>query len=103
MMTSALTSAKPSGACRTAVSGCVKHQRLRRRPAASEGGYIATVSEPPDGLPRYRVLTGPDDDAFCHRVSEALRLGYELHGGPAVTFDGDSVIVAQALTWAAES
>jgi hypothetical protein len=28
-----------------------------------------------------------------------LRLGYELHGGPAMTFDGDSVIVAQALTW----
>jgi len=23
-------------------------------------------------LPAYRVLTGPDDDAFCRRVSEAL-------------------------------
>lgn len=49
-------------------------------------------------LPRYRVLTGPDDDAFCWRVSEALDLGYELHGSPALTFDGDRVIVAQALT-----
>ncbi|NPT55931.1 DUF1737 domain-containing protein, partial [Paraburkholderia sp. 5N] len=26
-------------------------------------------SEPPDGLPRYRLLTGMDDAAFCHRVS----------------------------------
>ncbi|MEV4253803.1 DUF1737 domain-containing protein [Spirillospora sp. NPDC049652] len=48
-------------------------------------------------LPRYRVLTGPDDAAFCRRVSEALDLGYELHGSPSVTFNGDRVIVAQAL------
>ncbi|MFC4912420.1 DUF1737 domain-containing protein [Actinomadura gamaensis] len=48
-------------------------------------------------LPRYRVLTGPDDASFCWRVSEALELGYELHGSPAVTFDGERVIVAQAL------
>lgn len=50
-------------------------------------------------LPRYRVLTGADDAAFCRRVSEALDLGYELHGGPAVTFNGTDVIVAQALVW----
>jgi hypothetical protein len=54
---------------------------------------------PPDGLPTYRVLTGPDDDALCHRVSEALALGYRLHGSPAITFDGTNVIVAQALVW----
>jgi hypothetical protein len=48
-------------------------------------------------LPRYRVLTGPDDDAFCRRVSEALDLGYELHGSPSLTFNGNRVIVAQAL------
>ena len=54
---------------------------------------------PPDGLPVYRILTGPDDDAFCHRVSEALELGYELYGSPAATFDGRRVIVAQALVW----
>jgi hypothetical protein len=45
----------------------------------------------------YRVLTGPDDRAFCERVSAALADGYRLHGGPAVTFNGDRVIVAQAL------
>jgi hypothetical protein len=50
-----------------------------------------------EDLPRYRVLTGPDDAAFCRRVSEALDLSCELHGSPAVTFDGERVIVAQAL------
>ncbi|MFD4429918.1 DUF1737 domain-containing protein [Nocardia sp. NPDC058497] len=59
------------------------------------------MSEPPDGLPIYRVLTGPDDETFCRRVSAALALGYELHEGPAVTFDGANVIVAQAVVWPA--
>ncbi|WP_460357336.1 DUF1737 domain-containing protein [Actinoallomurus acanthiterrae] len=45
----------------------------------------------------YRLLTGPDDAEFCKRVSEALEQGYELHGSPAVTFDGQRVIAAQAL------
>jgi hypothetical protein len=54
---------------------------------------------PPDGLPTYRLLTGPDDDAFCRRVSEALGLGYKLYGSPAVTFNGKEVIVAQAIIW----
>ncbi|HEY8876215.1 MAG TPA: DUF1737 domain-containing protein [Roseateles sp.] len=54
---------------------------------------------PPDGLPPYRLLTGPDDASFCHRVSEALALGYLLYGSPAATFNGERVIVAQALVW----
>jgi hypothetical protein len=57
------------------------------------------MPQPPDNLPIYRLLTGPDDDAFCRRVSAALALGYRLHGSPAATFDGKSVIVAQALVW----
>lgn len=54
---------------------------------------------PPNGLPRYRLLTGKDDAAFCQRVSEALSLGYELYGSPAATFNGDHVVVAQAILW----
>jgi hypothetical protein len=57
------------------------------------------MSAPPDGLPLYRVLTGPDDAAFCRRVSEAIALGYRLHEGLAVTFNGEQVIVAKALLW----
>jgi hypothetical protein len=59
--------------------------------------------EPPDGLPYYRLLTGPDDDSFCRRVSEALALGYEPYGSPVATFDGKRVIVGQALLWSASS
>jgi hypothetical protein len=46
---------------------------------------------------RYRVLTGPDDRAFCEEVSAAMDEGYRLHGPPSVTFDGERVIVVQAL------
>jgi len=60
------------------------------------------MSQPPDNLPIYRVLTGPDDAAFCHRVSAALNLGYALHGSPALTFNGQQVIVAQAIIWAGQ-
>jgi hypothetical protein len=45
----------------------------------------------------YRLLTGPDDAAFCERVSDALRDGYELYGSPATTYNGERVIVAQAV------
>jgi hypothetical protein len=57
------------------------------------------MSNPPDDLPIYRLLTGPDDANFCRRVSEALALGYVLYGSPAATFDGERVIVAQAVVW----
>jgi hypothetical protein len=56
-------------------------------------------TEPPNGLPTYRLLTGPDDEIFCRRVSEALRLGYSLYGSPSATFNGKDVIVAQAVIW----
>ncbi|AMC33776.1 DUF1737 domain-containing protein [Janthinobacterium sp. B9-8] len=56
-------------------------------------------STPPNNLPRYRLITGPDDAAFCHRISEALALGYQLYGSPAATFNGQNVIVAQAILW----
>ncbi|HEY8126091.1 MAG TPA: DUF1737 domain-containing protein [Methylocystis sp.] len=47
----------------------------------------------------YRFLTGPDDATFCHRVTEALSLGWRLHGSPSLTFDTTHhrVICGQAL------
>ena len=57
------------------------------------------MNGPPDGLPAYRLFTGIDDAAFCRRVSEALALGYKLYGSPAATFNGEHVIVAQAVVW----
>lgn len=35
----------------------------------------------------YRLLTGEDSAAFCHKVTEALAKGWELHGSPAYAFD----------------
>lgn len=59
------------------------------------------ANSPPDGRLPYRCLTGPDDHAFCERVSKALEEGWRLHGSPSVTFNADSgqVIVAQAVLW----
>ena len=45
----------------------------------------------------YRLITGPDDRSFCERISAALAEGYVLHGGPAVTSNGGTVIAAQAV------
>ncbi|MCC7259986.1 MAG: DUF1737 domain-containing protein [Alphaproteobacteria bacterium] len=45
----------------------------------------------------YRLLTGVDDAQFCRRVSQALEDGYELYGSPAIAFDGQENIVAQAV------
>ncbi len=56
----------------------------------------AEAGPPPERL-RYRLLTGPDDRSFCERVSAALDEGYVLHGSPAVTFDGERVVAAQAV------
>jgi hypothetical protein len=47
----------------------------------------------------YRYLTGPDDAAFCHRVSEALSQGWGLYGHPTLTFDAAQgrVVCGQAI------
>jgi hypothetical protein len=46
----------------------------------------------------YKLLSGPDDHAFCERISAALADGYRLHGGPAATVTpAGQVIVAQAI------
>ena len=52
-----------------------------------------------EGKPIYRLLTGVDDKNFCLKVSEALMSGYELYGSPAITFNGQNNIVAQAIIY----
>ena len=48
----------------------------------------------------YRYLTGSDDAAFCHKVTEALSQGWSLYGSPTLTVDpiGGKVICGQAVT-----
>ena len=47
----------------------------------------------------YRFITGPDDAAFCHRVTAALNKGWELCGSPSLTFNSltGQVIAGQAV------
>ena len=48
----------------------------------------------------YRLLTGPDDASFCHKVSLALSKGWELYGSPTYAFDAEvkSMRCGQAVT-----
>ncbi len=48
----------------------------------------------------YRLLTGEDASAFCHKVTEALAKGWELYGDPAYGYDAATGVMrcAQAVT-----
>lgn len=35
----------------------------------------------------YRMLTGPDDSSFCHKVTAALNKGWALSGSPTYAYD----------------
>ncbi len=50
-----------------------------------------------DARKRYRFLTGPDDAAFCQRVSDALDEGYVLYGNPVMVVENGERIVGQAI------
>jgi len=52
----------------------------------------------------YRLLTGPDESAFCHKVTTALNQGWQLHGSPTMTFDAATGVVTcgQAVVKEAE-
>ena len=38
----------------------------------------------------FRLLTGPDDSSFCHKVSNALAKGWHLYGSPTYGFDAEA-------------
>lgn len=48
----------------------------------------------------YRLLTGPDNSEFCHKVTKALSEGWELYGSPSISYDvvNEVNICAQAVT-----
>ncbi len=47
----------------------------------------------------YRLLTGDDSSAFCHKVTKALSEGWELHGAPTCAFNPEThkMMCAQAV------
>lgn len=48
----------------------------------------------------YRFLTEDDTSAFCHKVSQALEHGWQLHGPPTYAFDAARGVMrcGQAVT-----
>jgi hypothetical protein len=48
----------------------------------------------------YRFITNDDTSDFCHRVTEALSKGWELHGSPTYGFDAGKGVMrcGQAVT-----
>ncbi len=45
----------------------------------------------------YKLITGKDDAEFCYRITKLLAEGYELYGSPALSFNGEHMVVAQAV------
>jgi hypothetical protein len=47
----------------------------------------------------YRLITEDDTSDFCHRVTEAISNGWELHGSPSYAFDASKGVMrcAQAV------
>lgn len=61
-----------------------------------EGMLVSEIAAQPSL--RYRLLTGPDDRAFCEKVSAALDEGYELYGSPSIAKGADGIVsCAQAV------
>jgi hypothetical protein len=48
----------------------------------------------------YRFISNDDTSDFCHRVTEALSKGWELHGSPTYAFDAAKGVMrcGQAVT-----
>jgi hypothetical protein len=48
----------------------------------------------------FRFITEDDTSEFCHRVTEALSKGWELHGAPQYAFDQSKGVMrcGQAVT-----
>ncbi|WP_354624518.1 DUF1737 domain-containing protein [Psychromonas sp. MME2] len=45
----------------------------------------------------YKLITGKDNAEFCARITALLADGYELYGSPALSFNGEHMVVAQAV------
>jgi hypothetical protein len=77
----------------------VAKKQVAKKPVAAKAAKPAAKvkAQKPAPLKQYKLLTGIDDSAFCERVCDHLKLGYELYGSPAITFNGKNNIVAQAI------
>jgi hypothetical protein len=51
----------------------------------------------PQQTETYKLVTGKDDSEFCYRITKLLSEGYELYGSPSMAFNGEHMVVAQAV------
>ncbi len=51
----------------------------------------------PQSKENYKMITGKDDAEFCYRITKFLAEGYELYGAPTMAFNGEHIVVGQAL------
>jgi len=51
----------------------------------------------PQPTEKYKLITGKDDSEFCARITKLLAEGYELYGSPSIAFNGEHMVVAQAV------
>jgi len=53
----------------------------------------------------YRLLTGPDDASFCHKVTQALNKGWALYGSPQLSYNAQAnqMVCAQAVIKSVEN
>jgi len=74
---------------------------LRRRSYAREDIFIYLSQKEydmPQSTEKYKLITGKDDAEFCKRITKLLTEGYELYGSPSIAFNGEHMVVAQAVT-----
>ncbi|MCB0974586.1 MAG: DUF1737 domain-containing protein [Actinobacteria bacterium] len=60
---------------------------------------MSDTNTPPDGLVRYRLITGSNDEELSERVCEALAQGYSLHGNPVISNAEGMLVFGQAVAW----
>ena len=46
-----------------------------------------------EAMKLYRFLSEDDTSAFCHKVTEALNKGWELHGDPTYAFNAETGVM----------
>ena len=52
----------------------------------------------PNSNESYKLITGKDNADFCDKITQLLGEGYELYGSPTMSFNGDHIVVGQAVT-----
>lgn len=70
--------------------------------SSPSSSLVRLMSNPPEGLPKYRLLTGSDPDQLSTDIAAALEQGFRLWSGIVVANGPEGPIFAQAVIWPEE-